>query len=78
MTFPAAVDKNIRARLSVCDKRWSTRGLRAGLLGGGGGMAEWSKAAVLKTADAFGRPWVRILLPPRGGEMTEWPKVLAC
>ena len=27
-------------------------------------MAEWFKAAVLKTVDGESRPWVRILLPP--------------
>ncbi len=29
-----------------------------------GGMAEWLKAAVLKTAGGASSPWVRILLPP--------------
>jgi hypothetical protein len=31
---------------------------------GGGGMAEWFKAAVLKTVDGETRPGVRIPLPP--------------
>ncbi len=29
-----------------------------------GGMAEWLKAAVLKTAEGSRLPWVQILLPP--------------
>lgn len=29
-----------------------------------GGMAEWTMAAVLKTAGGESLPWVRILLPP--------------
>jgi hypothetical protein len=47
-------------------------------------MAEWLKAAVLKTvAPLAAEPWVRILLPPPFGKMhTErWPsrlKALAC
>lgn len=30
-----------------------------------GGMAEWIKAADLKSADHASGPWVRILLPPQ-------------
>jgi hypothetical protein len=40
-----------------------------------GGMAEWFKAAVLKTAGGASCPWVRILLPPP--YLTNWLNVVA-
>ncbi len=44
--------------------------VRVDISGFSGGMAEWTKAAVLKTAVLETGPWVRILLPP--------PKQKAC
>ncbi len=53
-----------------------------------GGMAEWFKAAVLKTVVPLAAgPWVRILLPPpeenflycfRTERWPSWLKALAC
>ena len=37
-----------------------------------GGMAEWSKAAVLKTVEGLRPPWVRIPLPPHGGKTSSF------
>jgi hypothetical protein len=45
-------------------------------------MAEWTKAAVLKTAVGLGPPGVRIPLPPpdnrTAGEVPEWLNGGAC
>jgi hypothetical protein len=46
-----------------------------------GGMAEWTKAAVLKTAVGLCPPGVRIPLPPpfsSMGEVPEWLNGGAC
>ena len=49
-----------------------------------GGVTERFKEPVLKTGGCVSAPWVRIPPPPprfayaQRGEMTEWPKVLAC
>jgi hypothetical protein len=44
-----------------------------------GEVAEWSKAAVLKTVVSKG-PWVRILPSPMfvPGDVPEWPKGAVC
>ena len=44
-----------------------------------GGMAEWFKAAVLKTAEGLkSPPGVRIPLPPLRRDGRVWLKALAC
>ena len=47
-----------------------------------GGMAEWTKAVVLKTTVGLGPPGVRIPLPPPeksiAGEVPEWLNGGAC
>ncbi len=42
-----------------------------------GEVAEWSKAAVLKTVVVI-PPWVRILPSPDSGGVPEWPKGAVC
>src|SRR5438270_13443168 len=41
-----------------------------------GGVAEWSNAAVLKTAEGASSPWVRIPPPPQAG--VEKAALVAC
>ena len=43
-----------------------------------GGVAEWLKAAVLKTADREVRGFESHRLRLKTGVVTEWPKVLDC
>lgn len=48
-------------------------------LGQDGGVAEWPKAAVLKTVERKLRGFESYLLRSFfNGEMAEWPKALAC
>ncbi len=52
------------ARLLSEYRKYSYRGFKSRPLRHQGGVAEWLKAAVLKTVVGTSPPWVRILPPP--------------